>query len=264
VADEERLNNELSSIMQSILLSKARKSDALKRSVIANVVDNLKSIFSGVHGRVIDLITPIQKKYELSIGVLLSSYDMAVVVDSEAVALDCIRYLKESKACRLTFIPLSVLRSKDRQRNAEYFKEDNSIKLAVHCTRCDPKYTLVSDFIFRNSLIVDSSDIGRRIAYSEKYPGNICTLGGLLMTPSGLITGGKEVKNKFDDNAIDKLLSRRASILADLGLIKDRKEAFSDIRAVKERIAELKGQYDALEGAVHGTCTTDEELESLR
>lgn len=268
VSDEKKKNDELSVVMRDILLNKARRSDSAKRSVVSNVIGNLKGIFSGVHGKVLDLIVPTQKKYELSVGVLLSSYDLAVVVDSESVALDCLRYIKELRACKLTFLPLSRIGRRSNARKEPCGEVDEHASRAKNCIRYDQRYSCVVDFIFGDSLIVDSAEVARSVLYTHGYASKVCTLDGTLFTPTGLITGGRETKNRFDDNLVEALLSKRAAILADLRVIKDRKEAYSEVQIIKDRISGYASQISAVQectgdGAA-GHLTSEDEIRALQ
>lgn len=249
VSDEEKLNKEFNGVMKEILLNKAKKNDLTRKSLVKGVVENLKTIFSGVSGRVIDLIQPTQKKYELAVGVLLSKYDQAVIVDNEKTAMDCLRYIKETRSCKLTFLPLSRMKSYHGDENLKENADNNrdlSVKfaenLAKNCISYDLAYEKVIYFIFRNSLILDSDLSAKNVIYSQKYPGSVCTLNGTLFTSSGLITGGKSILNKFEDNLIDSLLMKRKAILNDIKINKDRKEAFADVETIKLRIGELENK----------------------
>lgn len=283
--DEKRLNKDLNDVMKEILLNKARKNDLARRSQIKRVVGSLKDIFVGVHGRVIDLVEPIQKKYEIPIGVLLSRYDQAVVVDNERVAIDCLRYIKDTKSCKLTFLPLSRIKPKNYDDNQSLGHDENysntpkcissmaqsKERLARNCISFNQAYEKVVNFVFGNSLIVDSVATAKDILYSNNYPGKICTLDGTLFNPNGLITGGKEPTNKFEDNIMDALLDKRKVILDDLRVNRDRKEAFSDVAAIKDRIDELVARRDSIKLEEPETAMVDEmnfsslqsELESL-
>lgn len=255
ISDEEKLNKELNDVMREILINKAKKSDVTRKSLVKNVVENLKTIFSGVHGRLIDLIEPIQKKYELSIGVLLSKYDQSVVVDNEKTAMDCLRYIKDSRSCKLTFLPLNRIQpylydNHNTENSGNKIETDDLIEfkenLAKKCIKYSDEYEDIISFVFKNSLVVDTVDRAKHILYSRKYPGKICTLDGVLFTPGGLISGGKTVSNKFEDDIIDHLLSKRKTILNDIKMNKDRKEAYSDITAVKLKIEDLKDKRNLI------------------
>ena len=65
--------------------------------------------YTGVHGRIIDLCKPSQKKYYMAVTVAMGRHTDAVVVDSEATALECVQYLKEQRLASATFIPLDTI-----------------------------------------------------------------------------------------------------------------------------------------------------------
>lgn len=246
LSDGERLNRELNDVTREILLNKAKKNDATRRSVVKNTVETLKTIFSGVHGRLIDLVEPIQKKYETGIGVLLARHDQSVVVENEKTALDCLRYIKDTKACKLTFLPLNKIRgpsiSSENIENAGIFGGN----LARNCIRHSPEYEEIVGFVLRNSLVVDTVPEAKDILYGKGYKGSICTLDGVLFSPNGLITGGRAAVNKFEEDAIDRLLTKRKTILEAIRVNKDRKEAFSDVAAIKMKIDELKDKKSGI------------------
>lgn len=267
LADEERLTKDLNDVMRDILLSKARKNDMSRRSQIKRVVGSLKDIFAGVHGRVIDLVEPTQKKYEVPIGVLLSRYDQAIVVDTERVAMDCLRYIKDTKSCKLTFLPLSRIKSRSHVPKLECENRTNMLDtspmarceiLSKKCISFDQAYEKVVDFVLGGSLIVDTAAAAKDILYSSKYSGKICTLDGTLFNPNGLITGGRDPTNKFEDNIVDALLEKRRSILNDIRNNRDRKEAFSDVAAIRDRISELLARKDSIRLEEPETAILDE------
>ena len=61
------------------------------------------------YGRLVDLCSPIHKKYQLAVTKVFGRYMNAIVVSSEKVARDCIRYLKEERAEPETFLPVDYL-----------------------------------------------------------------------------------------------------------------------------------------------------------
>lgn len=64
-------------------------------------------------GRLLDLCHPIHKKYQLAVTKLFGRYMVAIVVASEKVAKDCIRFLKEERAEPETFLALDYLDVRD-------------------------------------------------------------------------------------------------------------------------------------------------------
>lgn len=60
-------------------------------------------------GRLFELCHPIHKKYQLAVTKVFGKYMNAIVVTSERVARDCIRFLKEERAEPETFLALDYL-----------------------------------------------------------------------------------------------------------------------------------------------------------
>lgn len=247
ISDENRLNNELNNIMRDILSNKAKRNDQAKKAVIKGVIDSLKNIFSGVHGSVIDIIKPTQKKYEVAVGILLSKYDQAVVVENEKVAFDCLRYLKDTKTCKLTFLPISKIRYNKGDLNINNDIFNDQVVLAKNCLNYDPCYEKIVNFIFKTSLIVSNGDLAKKLLYKNKYSGKVCTLNGILFNSFGLITGGNDVANKFEENMVENLLGRRKLILEDLKKNRDRKIAYSDVQIIKEKIDDLNNKKSSIQ-----------------
>jgi structural maintenance of chromosome 1 len=60
----------------------------------------LRSISSGVRGRIVDLCKPIQRKYETAVSVVLGRNIDAIVVDEEKTAIDCIEVTLYFVSCK--------------------------------------------------------------------------------------------------------------------------------------------------------------------
>lgn len=245
VEDEKRKEEDLAGIMKEILLRRARKNEVRKTSVLNNAISNLKNLYGGVHGKVLDIVRPIQKRYETSVGVLLGAQGYAVVVENERVALDCIKYMKEHKAGKLTFLPVS--RIKGRGTSGRMIQEENGLWEAVKCVDFDEKYTGIVEYILSGSLIVEDGTKAKDILYRRGHKGNACALDGTLYTPDGLISGGKEVHNKFEENVFEELMEKRREILEQLRILRERKETFGEVGNVKKRISELEKMIAGLE-----------------
>ena len=54
-------------------------------------LEAMKRIFPGVHGRILDLCKPINKKYEPAISVVRGKNMDSIVVDDNKTAIECIK-----------------------------------------------------------------------------------------------------------------------------------------------------------------------------
>jgi len=56
-------------------------------------IESLKRVFSGVHGRLLDLFTPSQRKYAIPVSIILGRNMDAIIVDHQKTAIECIQVL---------------------------------------------------------------------------------------------------------------------------------------------------------------------------
>lgn len=54
-------------------------------------LESLKRVFSGVHGRLLDLFTPSQRKYAVPVSIILGRNMDAIIVDQQKTAIECIQ-----------------------------------------------------------------------------------------------------------------------------------------------------------------------------
>jgi hypothetical protein len=69
----------------------------------------LLPVCAGVRGRLIDLIDPTQKKFEVAVVAALGRHMQSIVVDTGDACKECIRYLSEHQKPRMTFLALDKL-----------------------------------------------------------------------------------------------------------------------------------------------------------
>ena len=61
------------------------------------------------YGQLLDLCSPIHKKYQLAVTKVFGRYMNAIVVTTEKVARDCISFIKEEHYEPVTFLPIDYL-----------------------------------------------------------------------------------------------------------------------------------------------------------
>lgn len=70
---------------------KADRHESERDTKISQAVETLKRLFPGVHGRMIDLCKPTQKKYNLAVTVAMGRFMDAIVVEDEHTGKECIK-----------------------------------------------------------------------------------------------------------------------------------------------------------------------------
>ncbi len=157
----------------------------------------------GIHGTVSQLGT-VQKTYAAALEAAAGPRINSIVVDDDLVASKCIKYLKERKVGRATFLPLNKLRKSDDKPLK--VKEDGVHGPAVELVSFDPKYKSVFDYVFGNTLVVDSIDTARSIGIGKH---RMVTLDGDLTELSGAMHGGfrQKTTTAFQEGDIGKSVS---------------------------------------------------------
>ncbi|XP_057342273.1 structural maintenance of chromosomes protein 1B [Manis pentadactyla] len=196
----------------------------------AEVLEHLKRLYpDSVFGRLLDLCHPIHKKYQLAVTKLFGRYIVAIVVTTERVARDCIRFLKEERAEPETFLALDYL---DIKPINERLREIKGCKMVIDVIKTQfPQLKKVIQFVCGNGLVCETVEEARRIAFSGPERRKTVALDGTLFLKSGVISGGSsDLKYKarcWDEKELKNLRDRRTQLIQELkGLMKTlRKEA---------------------------------------
>ncbi len=192
IREIERLRSEIEKRKQKIIYNTRE----IER--INDIVTKLSSIFevknrvvetvlnlgrAGVYGTVSQLMR-VPPEYALAIEVAAGNHLNDIIVKDENVAFDCIRYLKQNKIGRTTFLPLNRLQVKQPR---EKINENGVIDFAINLIDFDEKYLPAFSFVFGDTLIVENLEVVKKIGFGRyRY----VTLEGDLVEKSSAIVGG--------------------------------------------------------------------------
>ena len=153
-------------------------------------VMKVRDRFPGICGVVTELIG-VPKELETAIEVALGGSLQNIVTETDREARQAVAFLKEAKAGRATFLPLSELRpSSIEGRGLKHLEQDGVIGIASRLVEYDPKYKTAMEYLLGR--VVITRDLDSAVALSRNWRGfsRIVTLDGDLVTPGGAITGG--------------------------------------------------------------------------
>lgn len=138
-----------------------------------------------------------KKKYEEAIETALGRNINVLVCEKAHTAKKYIDELRNTKAGRVSFLPLEDV-SDDRT-----FRPDGAPEgfegMAVDLIECDPKFSRVFDVLLGSIVVATDFEAGRRLLSLGK---RVVTLRGEVFIPGGIVTGGAT-------NRSGKILSRR-------------------------------------------------------
>ena len=155
----------------------------------------------GIIGVVADIIK-VDKMYETAIETALGGNIQNIVTNDEETAKRMIGYLKQTKAGRATFLPLTSITHPQEFKNPESLKEKGVLGMADELVHVDEKYHNVAKAMLGRIVVVDQVDNAVKIARKFDYGIRMVTLEGELLVPGGAISGGA-----FKNNS--NLLGRR-------------------------------------------------------
>jgi chromosome segregation protein len=163
----------------------------------------------GVHGTISDLgKAPAQ--YATALNIAAGNKLQFVVCDDDQIAADGIRYLKEERLGRVTFLPLSKL----RPPVLPPLREPGVVDYAVNLLEYDPKFDRAFGVALGGTVVVDTLERARKLI--GRY--RMVTLDGELLEKSGAITGGATKKQSVRGfgAAVDDEILRIRSHLGEL------------------------------------------------
>lgn len=162
---ETELNEKLQDVFGKLQSAGAEKRESERESRLREVLANLKRIFPGVHGRVIDLCKPTSRKYETAVTTILGRNIDAIVVDQEKVAIDCIEYMRNQRAGQATFIPLDTIQVGPVQEKYRNFTK--GARLAIDCLEYEAAIERALQHACGSSLICDTMTVAKYVCYER-------------------------------------------------------------------------------------------------
>lgn len=211
---------------------------------------------SGIHGTVGQLLEP-EEEYTQAIAQALGGSADQIVTGSEADARKAIGFLKQSRAGRATFLPLSVCKARklyDQQRTiAENCQ--GILGTADQFVSCDSRYEVLKGRLLGNILVADNLENGNAAARLLKFQIKIVTLDGDVIHAGGAMTGGSQKQNnstmllKQDLARLKKEKAQKEAELQELQSSAQRKENL--VEQTRSRTMQLRIDCEKLQQIVN-------------
>ncbi len=141
---------------------------------------------SGIRGTVEEL-SDFEPKYQTALTVAAGARFQALVVETDAVAEQCIKLLREEKRGRATFLPLNrMLPGRPHGKALIAAKGSGAVGFAVDLLQFDEALRSVFWYVFGETVVMES------LAAARDQMGGVrlVTLQGDLIEATGAITGG--------------------------------------------------------------------------
>uniref|UniRef100_A0A2K6DW07 Structural maintenance of chromosomes protein n=1 Tax=Macaca nemestrina TaxID=9545 RepID=A0A2K6DW07_MACNE len=251
------VNEELNLIRSELQNAGIDTHEGKRQQKRAEVLEHLKRLYpDSVFGRLLDLCHPIHKKYQLAVTKLFGRYIIAIVVASEKVAKDCIRFLKEERAEPETFLALDYL---DIKPINERLRELKGCKMVIDVIKTQfPQLKKVIQFVCGNGLVCETVEEARHIAFGGPERRKTVALDGTLFLKSGVISGGSsDLKYKarcWDEKELKNLRDRRSQKIQEL----------KDLMKTLRKETDLKQIQTLVQGTQTRLKYSQNELEMIK
>uniref|UniRef100_A0AAZ3QS05 Structural maintenance of chromosomes protein n=1 Tax=Oncorhynchus tshawytscha TaxID=74940 RepID=A0AAZ3QS05_ONCTS len=255
----EEVNQELGEVLGELQNARLDSQESKRQQQRNEVLENLRRLYPDtLFGRLVDLCSPIHKKYQLAVTKVFGRYMNAIVVSSEKVARDCIRFIKEERAEPETFLPIDYLDVSPLNERLRGVRGAKMMVDVVQCSPTAPQLKKVIQFVCGNALVCETLKEARAIAFDGPERLKTVALDGTMFSKSGVISGGsshlRSKARRWDEKDMTKLKELKEQLTAELrGLVK-----------LKRKEPELKQIQSQAQGVQTRLKYSHTELDTLR
>ena len=166
-----------------------------------------KKALPGIHDIVSNLFKP-DEGYQQAIAVALAGAVYHIVTTDEKSARTAIKYLKDNRGGRATFLPMSVMKPHYVNNDHLFIAENTTgfLGLASDFVDCEEKYDGVLLSLLGNVMVTDTLEAANELAGRLKQQYNIVTLDGDVVHRGGSMTGGYNKRMDSSPLTIKSLL----------------------------------------------------------
>ena len=205
----------------------------------------------GIIGTIAELCAPIESEHETALATAFGGAMTSVVVDSDEVAAEAIRWLAQRKAGRATFLPLNKLSTSRAGGKAMMVaRKPGVIGFAYELLEYDPRIDTAIKFALRNTLIVQNMEIARQNMGGVR----LVTMRGDITEAGGAMVGGSRQRMSVSFGggiAGAKEVERLSSELERLRLMSDTvSAALADVRKEQQSLRQQINELANEEGAI--------------
>jgi chromosome segregation protein len=252
-AEADRLGQEVTELNRRYMALDARlkaRSESNGRNSPFAAVDFLLSQrnlgkLQGIRGTVSELVQ-YDSKHRLGLEIAGGSRFHALVVETDAVAEECIRLLRTERRGRATFLPLNkMLPARPKGKSLIAAQATGAVGFAIDLVKFDESLRPAISYVFGETVVMDD------LTHARAQMGGVrlVTLTGDLIEATGAISGGYiDASGKSADNASElKQIGEelREKSAADSAARAELAKVSTRIREVSEELAKRSIRADA-------------------
>lgn len=227
----------------------------------------------GIHGPIASLIVT-EKRYQTAVDIALGGQLQNIVVDDEQAARTAIRHLKEKRAGRATFMPLTTIKGRaiSRQIIQQVESIDGYVGRLTELVTFKETYQAVIEQLTGLTLVAEHIRAANDIARAADFKYRVVTLDGNVVNPGGSMTGGSSnqpsqlLKQREEEEALRKKLADYTTSTEQMeqtvqtlkASISEQEFQLNELQQEGETLAEKRQELNFEKG------TVDNEVTALR
>lgn len=214
----------------------------------------------------------VEQKYAIAIETVLGGAMQNIIVENENVAKQCINFLKNQRAGRATFLPITSIKGRDlNETGLENCK--GFIAVASNIVSCDSKFNGIISSLLGRTVLAENIDSATDIAKKYGYRFRIVTIDGQVINSGGSFTGGSVQKisgiitRKNEINALDddiKKFTSEQSVLSRKteNLRHETQRLSEETESIKSLLASCRNENIRLTAEISGFKVLSEQISS--
>lgn len=140
--------------LKALEQASATVGQGLNRAVDAVLGAKRRGTLKGIHGTVAEL-GKVDAKYETALQIAAGTRLMSIVVETDAVAAECIEFLRQHNLGRATFLPLNkMIPTSPRGKALMVVKDPESTGFALDLVSFNKKYENAFSFVFGDTIVM--------------------------------------------------------------------------------------------------------------
>ena len=203
---------------------------------VRNILNNPR--LKGIHD-IVGNIIDVEPTYLTAITTSLGAAFNNIIVDNASSAEEAIKYLKENKFGRVTFLPINVMKPKyvDEKILNILKHQEGFINIASNLVRTESLYQTIISNQLGNTLIVDNIKNANIISKQINFQYKIVSLSGEIVHVGGAITGGETSKIRSVKTDKQELLEQT----------KEKEKLELTIKNCEEKINEIDNKFHEID-----------------
>ena len=245
-------------MMQKLLaFEEKQRQQSMSRAVQEVLRLNKPSVYGTISS-----LCKIPSKYDVAMEVCAGSHMHDIVAADSDTVVGCVKYLKDNKIGRATFLPLDKVKERDNSYLKKLLKENGAIDFAINLVQFDKKYWHAFSHVFGDTLVVENIEVARRIGFGAA---RMVTLDGDLVERGGAVVGGFYRKDAPSFTQTGEIKRYDQSIK---GIEEENRIISGEVESLKRELDKMFGKEkegsEELRAADEKRQKTEQQLSELR